>query len=332
MKKVVRMLGLCALVALAFTSCKKKETTNSTLTFKASITQPKSDDRTYLASDNSMAWYAGDVIKVFDVEGHNFDFMVSTIGSQSDYVDEEGTFEVSGSAKVAFLKDIETPNSYSAFYPQAVVSGTSVTMEIPTTQNRMTGMYVEGSFGTNTYPMFGVNDSVQVNDTTWNKKHFTFRSHAGVLQFAFGAPVNRYVKVERIVITSREGDELYGKMTYPFNYPFTEPYDPNYNGYTTSGTGYQVTLLCGDGVVLPNNGSASEYFHIALLRGALSEGFTVEVFGEKNDPQDPEIILENQLLFTADLTSPLNTIEAEKVTQLPRRLIPVPGQGGEPLN
>ena len=27
MKKVVRMLGLCALVALAFTACKKNETT-----------------------------------------------------------------------------------------------------------------------------------------------------------------------------------------------------------------------------------------------------------------------------------------------------------------
>jgi hypothetical protein len=326
MKKVVRMLGLCALVALAFTSCKKKETTNSTLTFKASITQPKSEDRTYISGTNMIAWTNGDAIKVFDVDATNYDFTVSTIGDQTLYQDEEATFVVNGNEKVEFLKNLPTPNSYSAFYPQAQVNGNNVTMTIPATQNRLAGSYVEGSFATNTYPMFGVNDTLPGYD----KKHFSFHSHAGVLEFALGAPVGRYVKVKSITVTAPEGDELVGKITYPFNYPFTVAYDPNYTGYTTSETTNEVELLCGDGVVLPNDGSATQYFHIALLRDALGGGFHVVVNGDKDDPVDSTNTLENVVLFEADVTSEMNTIQAEFVTQLPRKFIPVPGQGGEP--
>ena len=45
MKKVVRMLGLCALVALAFTACKKNDTQK--VTFTANVAQPVNDARTH---------------------------------------------------------------------------------------------------------------------------------------------------------------------------------------------------------------------------------------------------------------------------------------------
>ena len=53
MKKVVRILGLCALVALAFTSC-KKDKQNEELKFMASITQPVNTSKTHIDNATNM--------------------------------------------------------------------------------------------------------------------------------------------------------------------------------------------------------------------------------------------------------------------------------------
>ena len=52
MKKVVRILGLCALAVLAFTSCNKE--TETELTFKASITQPTNTSKTHIGANDSL--------------------------------------------------------------------------------------------------------------------------------------------------------------------------------------------------------------------------------------------------------------------------------------
>ena len=58
MKKVVRILGLCALVALAFTSC-KKDKQNEELKFMASITQPVNTSKTHIDNaTNMLVWDA----------------------------------------------------------------------------------------------------------------------------------------------------------------------------------------------------------------------------------------------------------------------------------
>ena len=293
-------------------------------------TQPESNERTYIAMDHSLAWSVGDEIKVFDATAANYDFTVTTIGEQTAFQDEEAIFEVTEPEKIYFLKDLETPASYVAFYPNAEFDAAenTVSMTIPSVQfYNNNSPYETGSFTTNTYPMFGVNDTIYVNDTTCDKKHFTFHSHAGVLQFSFGAPVGRYVKVKRIIVTAPEGDALVGTMTYPFDYPFSV-YDPYADAYTLSNTSNQVVFDCGDGVVLPNEGYHYIKFQIALLRGALAEGFHVTVIGDKNDLMNHEEIIENVVLFETDVEGVENTIEAEKITSMITRIIPVPGTGG----
>jgi hypothetical protein len=320
MKKVVRMLGLCALVALAFTSCKKNET-NGALTFKASITQPKSDDRTYVNLNNWLSWNSGDQIKVFDNSSANYDFTVSTIGSQQSFEDSIATFNVTEAAKVAFLKDIATPGKYVAFYPQAQYNqeNNTVSMTIPAVQYfNDANNYEVGSFVANTYPMFGVNDDAN---------HFRFHSHAGVLQFNFAVIPDRYVKVKQIVV-SKFGAELVGTMTYPKDYPFSA-YDPEAEVYVKSDCDTIVTLDCGDGIELTNT---YRRFQMALLRDALNEGFHVQVIGVKDDPLTHEIDQSKvETIFEMDATIEDNDFKAEKLYSMRSRYIPQPGQGNEPV-
>lgn len=324
MKKVVRMLGLCALVALAFTSCKKNET-NSTLTFGASITQPKSADRTYVALNNKLAWHNNDNILVFDATKANYDFTVSSTGEQAQYDDVEATFNVTDPAKVAFLKDIETPGKYVAFYPQAQFdeANNTVSMTIPNVQTyNHNNAYEQGSFVANTYPMFGMNDAAN---------HFQFHSHAGVVQFQFGALPNRYAKVTQIIV-SKWGTPLVGTMTYPKDYPFSA-YDAEADAYTTTFdivNDTMVVLNCGDGVELPATPSYSK-FQMVFLRGALNEGFNVKVIGDKDDQNTGEI-LNNQVIFESAAVVEDNTFDAEKIHFMTPQYIPIAGTGGEPLN
>ena len=60
MKKVVRMSGLCALVALAFSACEKIDTTK--VSFTATINQPTTNTRTHamgLNNDYFLVWDEG---------------------------------------------------------------------------------------------------------------------------------------------------------------------------------------------------------------------------------------------------------------------------------
>ena len=53
MKKVVRILGLCAIVALAFTSC-KKDNQPAEISFKATINQPVNTSKTHIDNATNM--------------------------------------------------------------------------------------------------------------------------------------------------------------------------------------------------------------------------------------------------------------------------------------
>lgn len=325
MKKVVRMLGLCALVALAFTSCKKNET-SSTLTFKASITQPKSNDRTYNTQLNTLGWSNGDAIKVFDNTAANYDFTVSTISNNGMNQDQEATFNVTDAEEVAFLKDIATPQKYVAFYPVAPnqfnATDNTVAITVPDAQDHDNIYGHGGSFDKNTYAMFGVNDAAN---------HFQFHSHAGILELNFGRLANRNVVVKTITITAveGEGDTVVGTMVYPYNYPFTA-YEPDADVYTVINNGNQVVFDCGEGITLtePNSFGTPTFvrFDIAMLRGALKNGFNVKVMGYKDDPNtNSGTLMETEVILMDENVSAhngQNKIEAETVTRMPNFLLP----------
>ncbi len=293
MKKVVRMLGLCALVALAFTACKKNET-NSALSFKATITQPTTNNRTHINPANMLAWDLNDNILVFDNTGASHDFTITSFGLPGDYADHQGLFEIPAE-KADFMKDLTTSGSYTAYYPNAELVGENVKLVVPNTQ-----MYVEtGSFLPNTYPMFATN----------NGDNFPFLSDAGVLRIKLKKNPNHEpdVIVTKLVLRA-EGDDLAGEMLYPYANPA---------GYAKGNTLYdEITLNCtnpetGDGVELLLGYDAN--FNFVVLKDALQGAFSVDIYTD-----DPETPFET---LTAG-TGADHSINAMTITEMGEKQIP----------
>jgi len=248
MKKVVRMLGLCALVALAFTSCKKKET-NGNVTFKATINQSASE-RTYMTVEGLVNWSANDKIFVFKDAA---DFIPCTINYGVN--DRVAYFE--GNAD--FLSEIETANSYSAFYPvnEDKSIGNTVSLTIPEEQT-----YVPTSFATNLYPMYATNDG---------NKNFTFHSDAGVLAIAVTKSTQTSsAGFDKIKV---EATGLVGTMVYDFDYPITKA-DP----FTVEDPKDAVILNCDPNVEILLG--EPRHYNIVLLPGTYD--ITVTLYNGEN--------------------------------------------------
>ena len=149
-------MGLCALVALAATSCQKNEE-KLTNTLTAELTQPTCEGKTHIGADEYLVWDEGDQIVVYDLSGG-----VSTI---------VGTFTATtgGTTHTTFTGDglINPDADLRAFYPAQMVSGSGSFSTSPLA----TQTYVEGTFAPNTYPMAATN----------NGTSFTFHGLFGVL-------------------------------------------------------------------------------------------------------------------------------------------------------
>ena len=195
MKKVVRMLGLCALMALAFSACKKNDETNK-VTFKATICQPKDNNsRTHIENINAFGfkglfWDANnaiDVIKISSGEDATFVTESTKINGQ------DATFEGTG----AFLSEIYTPGWYSAYYPNTNYDGAYVFLTIPNVQN-----FEWETFADNLYPMYGVNELDSNGEPVFN-----FHSDAGVLKLQFKLDLLTYgegveIPLDKIVVSA----------------------------------------------------------------------------------------------------------------------------------
>ena len=240
MKKVVRMLGLCALVALAFTACKKNDT--KSVTFSASMPQTISDARTH-AQGMDLVWDDGDEIKVFNGAGVDYDFVLT------DKTDKDATFFVDDVEKVSFLSELQTAD-YTAFYPSAVVDGANVRMTIPATQT-----YVpQHNFVSGIYPMVGFN----------NADNFEFLSNAGFLNVSFYAPQGTTREIDKVVLIANEA--IAGDLVYA----------QNGLSYVFEGTSNVITMLCDTKQTCYPD--LSRDFTFVLPEGTLANGFTVEVY------------------------------------------------------
>lgn len=260
MKKVVRMLGLCALVALAFTSCKKNDNTNK-VTFKATITQPIADERTNINTANAVVWVEGDEIQVFDENGATTDPFVATL------TEDERVATFTGDA--TFLANINEAGKYTAFYPVQTYNPTEGTVTMNTVPASQT--YVprsQGRIASELFPM------TATNDTTGN---FVFSSDAGVLRISLFSSATAYqFKVKRIEIIAAEGDELTGTLVYNNVTRAIE------NVIAPAADANKVVLECGD-TSLPDDPDASKDFDIVVLGGVFSQGFTMNVVRDDDE-------------------------------------------------
>lgn len=241
MKKIVRMLGLCALIALAVTSCKKEQKPTE-MAFTATINQPVSGDRTQIGGNGrQLVWIGGETVTVFNANGAKANFTASTDAQNPMDATLTGT--------------IEQTDTYTAFYPNAVVNGNTVTLALNENQN-----YVNNNFGNDTYPM------AAASQKNGNDIHFEFHSPAMVLRLQFRSDNDAMVK--KIILTGGANDVLAGDIVYSdFSAPTT---------YTVANPKNTVTLDCGnEGVRLAANQVTA--FNLVVLGGTLSSGATVVV-------------------------------------------------------
>ena len=264
MKKVVRILGLCALAAFAFTSCNKEEETE--LTFKASITQPTDGAKTHIGDNNMLVWNEGNTIKVFNANGVVGDFTTT----DQDVV--EATF--SGT--------LPQTSTYTAFYPNAAVNESAVTLNLPSEQS-----YVESDFANDLYPMAAAG---ALNNDVVN---FQFHSPASVLRLVLKSDNNCTVK--SITMTGGANDVLVGNIVYA-NYSDVETYS------FTNGTRV-VTLNYPNGKQLAANEETD--FNFVVLSGTMSAGTKFEV-------KD----MNGNVIKTLTTTRP-NTLTAEHILVMP---------------
>ena len=250
MKKVVRMLGLCALVALAFTACKKNDTQK--VTFTANVPQTTCDSRTQPAYGAYLVWNDNDEIKVFNSEGADMDFTAQS----SSGLPGNALFTAATAEEIEFVKDLENAQMpYTAFYPNANINADgNVELVIPAEQT-----YVEQKgFATDLYPMVGWN-----NGTT----QFDFVSKAGMLVVSFHTlSEGEVLYVDEVVVTANDADD-YLSGTYVYNK------DGEYVNFI--GESNEVVLRSENDLDIIY--SMSREFTFVLPEGALESGFTVKV-------------------------------------------------------
>ena len=239
MKKAVRMLGLCALVALAFTACKKNDTQK--VSFTATMPQTVNDVRTH-ANDlgTELIWDEGNTITVLNAAGQDMDFTLVSFDEQV------ATFTAEGDA-ATFMQEIETAD-YVAFYP-AVVEGEGVKMTIPAEQTYEAGVW----FANDLYPMVGFNEG----------NNFVFQSNCGFLNVSFKDLLGGR-EADRVVLTANEniaGDMVYAK---------------NGMSYVFEGTSNTITITCA--TKQPLYSDLARDFTFVLPEGVLANGFTVEIY------------------------------------------------------
>ncbi len=278
MKKVVRMLGLCALVALAFTACKKNET--NSVTFKASMPTINDASRTHVngaLGSYWLEWNDGDAIKVVDENGDSMPFTLTTNNGAT------AEFHVEGSEACDFLANLETA-PYVAFYPNAVYTkgDTVVKMEIPAEQNIVGGF----NFANQLYPMVGINTGT----------NFQFDSNAGFLYIPFSVREGTTVTIDRVVLTSKTEEALSGYMVYNLDGTFKE----------FNGTGNVITATWAEPQEV--NQFATTDLTFVLPAGVLAGGFTVEVFNGDNP----------QPVVTYETINPVNVILAKTYREMPQ--------------
>lgn len=243
MKKLIRVMGLCALVAFAFSSCKKTETK----TFTATTAPIENDSKTQLNDNSGIIWELGDAVTFVNRLGEDRVFSVSKVSANG----QTATFHVYNDDG-EFMDSLDVPFYYRAFYPNANISGDEVRVPIAARQ-----AFAGENFASNTFPMFG-----------WNENGaFSFSTHAGLLYIPFkradGAS-DEQATLDSLVLTAKGTELLSGEMAY------------HYDGsdyYNFVGSGNSITLVCSPSAVVPAGIGNSTTFAFVLPKDVLSGGF-----------------------------------------------------------
>ena len=263
MKKVVRILGLCALMTFAFTACNKNN--DGKIAIKAGMPETTSDSKTYLDGD-WVKWSNYDEILVVDKQSTEIEDHVWLEVGAGQHT-KTATFY----GDINFFSHLETDdNSYTAFYPVASetsIKTDSVYVVIPEVQT-----FVENSFAANTYPMYASNVG----------KHFAFESPAGLLTIPIKATTSPVTITSILLSVGTAGNPVVGTLKY--HKELLDGSDTDlFPDYELGSISRSVTLQCpGSGYTIPQGEIVD--FNFILLEGALqgTNKFTMLLNGEGN--------------------------------------------------
>ena len=282
-------MGMIALVALAFTSCKKNEESASLFYANVAELVEEDGDRAYI-NGNYTYFEQGDRVMVFNIN--------STDASQSSYA----AFTATSTGLVVPCNDPSgmvgntVQDAFFAYYPGDYVSVTNLSQNnegmffIPATQ---TYRELNGAAAVPAKAMTLA--SKDAKNTQINNAHFTFQPIMGVVRLKLTDANNRTVtsivyEDAAMSVTGRVHLKIHevdpAEMTALFN-QYNDLANPpagladyiQRTGYMVDGTadfpkGNTITLDCGEGVQL---GSTVQPFYMAIRPLAMLGGCTFTV-------------------------------------------------------
>lgn len=279
MKKVTRILGLCALVALATVSCKKDDNNvpQGGKSFRATINQPTDGAKTHIGNGNYLMWNSGDEIKVYTADGTSAVFTTTDADVYEDAV---------------FTGDIKEADKYVAFYPADNASDAQEGNVILTLPDQQT--YEANNFANKAYPM-----AAYWNGNAGDDVDFQFHSPCAVVCL----PLKGNANVTSIDLSGKSfTDALAGTLKVDINN--FDPANPGAGGYQPVVAKWTVSLSCGnDGVQLDPNTATNFYFVVAAPHEIFKSGLKF-VVNYEGGSETLETTKDNGLIAETILTMP----------------------------
>lgn len=295
MNKITKSLCMMAVVALAFTSCKKDNTPTNSVVFNHTMQQlvtvndENEFEKVYLDPTNTIAYEEGDRLMLFDIH----DGGTSSANALYELVtasDETLLTIVSGQTELPAT----TTGAYYAFYPgdnvvaTNLANGNRATFRLDATQT-----YRANTAAGTMLPKGALYIAAKAAEDNMEDAYFYCDNICGVLRLNFFCVANK--KVRSIEVTDNafnivgdvelkidEVDPDY--MTSLFNrYDESDAYQSelaaylNTLGYNTSNASNTVTLDCGNGVTLGKTKATATPFYIVMRPLALLKGCTIKV-------------------------------------------------------
>lgn len=323
MNKFAKTLCMMAVLALAFVSCKKTETTGYSFPFKGSVQQFENVyegdfDRAYMNPDNLKVYFEeGDAIMLFNIYQDPAGFESSH--GQTYWLNAGHLVNPYGTISLQINQPGQLQSYYYGFYPaENVVDFLHLDNENRATFRMDAEQTYRTISGVPTIPQGALYMAAKDEDhNNLNQAVFNFQNICGVLSLKFYSPTgktvtsivvedNRFELVGDITLKIHEVDPVY--MTTLFrNYNETDAAYMaelatylNDLGFQTTGVGNAVTLNCPDGVTLGTTPEAASRFFIvlrplALLEGChitvnFTEGPAFEINSTKNNVISPNVV------------------------------------------
>lgn len=289
MKKVIKCLGMMALVAVAFTSCKKEETQSSIMVSSQNLVTVD-EDRAYLDdATNKTSFEIGDRVMVFNIsettptqshcaiyesigEGNNVQFVNSGYGDDAQDALDGG---------------------YYAYYP-FVEPNQNIITELNYGENKSKfRVQAEQTYRADKVSLGDLYMAGHSDATTLDAAVATFqmRNIMGVLRLMPYEAAQRTVTqiqvvdntfhlsgwVELIIpeVDAAELQALFNSYSPTEAWMNTANTIKNRMGYNVTEAGYSITLNVPDGVQLGATKATTSAFNIVLRPLALSQGFHI---------------------------------------------------------